>query len=236
MMRKMFSVALMATLAFAFGLTQSANAGVTIDVVFQDATVPSGITVDPAITDDMVGPGCTFSGYYQTVITTGRCMDVILKSTVDIIGMGTSVTYDNTNGLVLAGMYEWRGVGVSFNKLGVLQSACTPPTGLTDYGGVIQSFDCIVAPPNAPPQMTAGTYKIGTLVWDTSAVTGDSTIAAYINSLIDGVAAVIDGNILDISSTVIVGTHILTIIPEPGTASLLGLGLVGLILAGRRSR
>jgi hypothetical protein len=33
-----------------------------------------------------------------------------------------------------------------------------------------------------------------------------------------------------------VGSHILNIIPEPGTASLMGLGLVGLILAGRRSR
>ena len=233
MMRKVFSVALMATLACVFGLAQSANAGVTIDVVFHDATSPSGISVLPG---DPGSPGCTFTGWAGGTVATGRCMDVMLRSTFDIIGMGTSVTYDNTNGLVLAGMYEWRGVGVSFNKSGTLQKSCTPPAGLTDWGGVIQSFDCIIAPPNAPPTMAPGTYRIGTLVWDTSAVTASSAIDAYINSLIDGVGVVINGNILNISSTVIVGGHILTIIPEPGTAALMGLGLAGLILAGRRSR
>jgi len=234
MMRKMFSVAL-ATLACAF-MVQSANAGVTIDVVFQDATVPSGITLDPADSADMLGPGCVFTGYYGNSVATGRCMDVILTSTDEILGMGTSVTYDTTGGLTLAGMKEWVGVGVSFNKQGVLQKACSPPGGLTDWGGAIQSFDCIIAPPSGPPQMAAGTYRIGTIIWDTTGVTADSTVAAYINSLIDGVIALIDGNVVDISSQVVVGTHILTLIPEPGTASLLGLGLVGLVLAGRRNR
>jgi hypothetical protein len=233
MMRKLFSVALMATLACAF-VVQSANAGVTIDVVFVDATVPSGITVLPGDPD---APGCTFSGFYGRTVSTGRCMDVIMTTTDEIIGMGTSVTFDTDNGLVLAAMYEWVGVGVSFNKSGTLQASCSPPGGLTDFGGVIQSFDCIIAPPNAPPQMVVGTYTIGTIFWDTSGVTvGTEVIAAYINSLIDGVIALIDGNVVDISSLVVVGSHILTVIPEPGTASLLGLGLVGLILAGRRNR
>ena len=234
MMRKLFSVAL-ATLACAF-MVQSANAGVTIDVVFQDATVPSGITIDPANPADMLGPGCVFTGYYGNSVATGRCMDVILTTTDEIVGMGTSVTYDTAGGLVLAGMREWLGVGVSFNKLGTVQASCTPPGGLTDVGGAIQSFDCIIAPPVAPPQMAPGTYRIGTIIWDTSGVTASSTVAAYINSLIDGVIAVIGGNTVDISSQVVVGTHILTLIPEPGTASLLGLGLVGLVLAGRRNR
>ena len=66
MMRKMFSVALLATLACVFGL--SANAGVTIDVHFQDASIPSGITIQPGD----LGPGCDFGGYAGGSASTGR--------------------------------------------------------------------------------------------------------------------------------------------------------------------
>jgi hypothetical protein len=238
MMRKMFSVALMMTLACALGLAQNAKAGVTFDIVFQDATGPSGLTIQPG---DAAAPGCAFGGFAGGSVATGRCMDVILTTTDTLIGLGVSVTYDQDNALALAGMYEWIGVGVVFNMLGVPTKFCTPPGGLADNplgtGGTIQSFDCIVPPPNLTTTMVAGTYRIGTIIWDTSGTTvGTETIAAYIDGLVDGAIAIINGNVVDVSASIVVGSHILTIIPEPGTVSLLGLGLVGLILAGRRSR
>ena len=89
-MRKVFSVALIATLACVFGL--SANAGVTVDVHFADQTSPTGLTILPG---DTAAPGCTFTGYYHRTVATGRCMDVILKSTEDIIILQARVGYDS---------------------------------------------------------------------------------------------------------------------------------------------
>jgi hypothetical protein len=232
MMRKVFSVALMATLACALGLAQNARAGVTFDVIFQDATV-----VSPGVLPGDVGPGCAFGGYYAGSVTTGRCMDLILTTNETLIGLGASVTYDDSNGLALAALYEWKGVGVVFDtKTGDPTKNCAPPGGVVDKGGIIQSFDCIVPPPNLTTTMVPGTYRIGTIIWDTSAVTATSNVAAYIDTLFDGAIAIIDGNVVDISASIVVTGQNLTIIPEPGTASLLGLGLVGLLLAGRRSR
>jgi cysteine-rich repeat protein len=139
-------------------------------------------------------------------------MDVILTSTYDMVAVSTSVTYDIGNGLVLASMYEWRGVGVSFDKQGQPRKYCTPAGGLLDYGGVVQSFDCTIPEPSNPPVLPAGTYRIGTLVWDTSGFVGlTSTIAAYINDYIeDGVGAVINGNVIFLTKAdIVVRSHVL---------------------------
>jgi hypothetical protein len=228
MMRKVFSIAL---LACVFGLAQSAMAGVTIDIEFTASGTPTLDIPVTALPD--AGPGCTFTGYYGTVIATGHCMDVILRTTDGLISLNASVAYESDNGLAVTQFNEWLGVGVAFDKQGAATKSCVNFDGVGDNGSQIGIFECQVPPPNGPPSVAPGTYKIGTIVWDTSGTTPGVETVSIVGVI---VGAVINGVITDVSSSVVTGSHAINIIPEPGTASLLGLGLVGLILAGRRSR
>jgi hypothetical protein len=202
--RKSGALVLLALCSWVAGFGQVARAGVTFDVLFQDGT-GTQLTILPGDP----GPGCEFGGSAGGSTATGHCMDVILRSTYESVWLGTSVSYDSDNGLAVGSMYEWKGIGVQFSG-GVPTIWCVPLGGLADKAGgprsrVIESFDCLIPPPTNPPTLPAGTYRVGTIVWDTSSTTpGTETIAAFINDLLDGVGAVINGNVVSLQSADIV--------------------------------
>jgi cysteine-rich repeat protein len=213
-MRSCFAVALLAMLSW---IGQDARAGVTIDVVFQDGTghVLSIWSADWVSFGHLGGPGCTFSGYYANTISHGRCMDVFLRSTHDLISVSTSVDYESNDGLGVESFHEWRSVGVSFDKGGNPVKECIPTAGVSDDGSRIGSFDCEVPPPNLTTPLPPGTYKIGTIVWDTAGMTGEGdtqTIEASMDGLLDGVSAVIDGNVVDLTASVVLESAVVNVI------------------------
>ncbi len=140
----------------------------------------------------------------------------------------TTVFWDNSDTDAIAGTLEW----VGFFDAGafVLWAPLNPgPSGVFIDNSVnqVNSFDAASLGDTLP----AGTYQLGTIVF--LAAVGTTNIISGIISGLDGFAltggTIIDGAITFNGATI-------NVVPEPATASLLGLGLIGLILAGRRKR
>jgi hypothetical protein len=62
---------------------------------------------------------------------------------------------------------------------------------------------------------------------------GADILSGFFNQGVDGLGG---AGFADISNTALFHHATVNVVPEPGTAALLGFGLVGLILAGRRNR
>jgi hypothetical protein len=162
-------------------------------------------------------------------------MDIILTSDDGLTAASTSIAWDNA-GTSASSAKEWGGAGVAFNTMTKAVITMSPlfvgPAGaFIDNGAqVVYAIDGAIPPANNPPNLPSGTYNIGTIIWVADA--GTTNISSVITSGIDVFG--IGGT--DITGSVSLGTATINPVPEPGTASLLGLGLIGLIAAGRRNR
>jgi PEP-CTERM motif len=166
-------------------------------------------------------------------------LDILLITDVPLIGASVSVGFDPTGGLDPLVNMKWFGQGVVFNAMGepsVRFAPMVPGSSAACGFDSCSSFDgAIMLAPNAPPSLPAGTYHIGTVVWDTSgAMQQVHSVFAKIRPSLDGTGAVLNGMVVVVTGSEVLQTGTLNIVPEPSTAALLGLGLVATLLSRRR--
>ena len=178
------------------------------------------------------------------------------SATIDLIwansGTATTSVLSSDTGVVLqviltAGPNGSQGAGISvdYSSLGCVGCVASftsiqagpLPLGLgttNDTGSRIENINAASFPPYVGVGLAAGqSYQLGSIVFS-SVGAGAFALASDANGPTD--------DVLDLSGTVITGTSTFNVanmnvapVPEPGTLSLLGMGLGGLYMVGRRS-
>ncbi len=220
-MQRSSALAWAASVMGCLALAQPAAAGVSYELVFR----PGG---------GGVASGSQYNFPSVAAANAGTAvLDLWLITSDALVLNSISVGFDNSRGLAADEALEWSGI-----QIAPFASYTPFAPGVTVGPSSLSSFDGAAPLNSGPPSLSPGTYNIGTIVWDTSsAQAGTHWIDTFRDSRIDATGAVLpagSGNVVEITGTEVLGTGFIHIVPEPGTAALLGLALAGLAVASRR--
>ena len=204
-------------------LAGDARAGATVDLLFVGI---NGLAI--AATD-------TVNASAGDVLE----MAVVMRNDEPLTAASYSLNYDldGDNELDVLGAFLWR--GVALNKSGTMGfvpiSPLSPVTAT--FVGSFQGFSNFVLAPLPPAGGAfAGGYQMGTVFWGVNAGVnndGADILSGLFKVAIDAFG---DAFFNEIDSLVAFHGATANLIPEPGTAALLGLGLATLARGSRRAR
>ena len=200
-------------------LSSDSRAGATVDLLFVGR---NGGAIAP--TDTVAAlPGDTLT------------MAVRLRNDQSLTAAVFSLNYDldGDNELDVVSAFQWLGVPLG-SKGSDFFAPLAPLSPVTPtFVGSFQGYAINVSLPRTLPPSPGG-YQMGTVVWKVNPGVNDDGADIISGILNPGVDAFGDAVFNEISARVRFNSATVNLIPEPGTASLLGLGLVGLVLLRRR--
>jgi hypothetical protein len=226
MLRKRFSLGVVAAMLCLVGIAREAGATVTFDLIW---TATSG-----------AGPGVGTSTITAAV---GDTLTLSLRMTTDVAELcfhGVSINFDTDlgNELNLLGFSDWSGTTYGTATMQMVYAPIgNGPTAVESTNAVagrINTYESGFLTGGLIP-LPVGTYTIGTAGFQVNTVSADGPdlwVGLFNGG--DGVVAFNGSDFVPVTDLVFNPATLN--VPEPGTASLLGLCLVGLGLAVRHSR
>jgi len=211
----------------------SAGAAITLDMIWAAPASVGGGTPTLSFVgtpDANLGGGCKKLGEGQQ---DGYCLQLIL--TIDVPWAAATSNFgwsEAGSGMVNTNVADYSfGYNNPLTALGLTHIG--PMYRMTNECSVVGCDKVIgsVGAAAGADSGAAGTWTLGSVNFDlTGTVVGTHEIENFWRVGIDGI-----GNTTsNLPLTAPLASGYVTLVPEPGTASLLGLGIVGLVLAGRR--